>query len=372
MKLIVNTARILVGALFIFSGLVKAIDPLGLSYKMQEFFEVWKTSGYLPGLMDKLNGFSLSFSIIMITLEVLAGLALLLGFKKKLTAWLLLLLMIFFTFLTSYVLFSGKIEACGCFGDCIPLTPTQTFTKDIILLVLVLIVLFGNKHINPLFKDKINWGVMIAALAAVLFLQWYVLKHLPLADCLPYKKGNNILELRKMPKDAIPDKFDYSFVYEKNGEKKDFDTKHLPDSTWKFVERKQVLIEKGKNNKPVINDFSLNTISGNDSTEAILGEANSYYLFFIKDMKDIASWQQRWYSWKAMPKIPVYIITSNREAVSKVLYNGQPLFNDQMIFTLDATALKTAARADAVLYLMEGPVIKNKWAVADLMDAGGN
>ena len=129
MKLAVNIARVLVGVLFIFSGLVKAIDPLGLAYKMQEFFEAWHDGGYLPGLMNWLNGHALLFSVIMISLEVILGVALLLGMWKKLTAWLLLLLMLFFTFLTSYVVFSGKIATCGCFGDCILLTPMQTFTK---------------------------------------------------------------------------------------------------------------------------------------------------------------------------------------------------------------------------------------------------
>ena len=117
MKAAVNIARVLVGAVFIFSGLVKAIDPLGLAYKMQEFFEVWANSGYLKGLMMWLNDYALWFSLLMITLEVILGVALLLGWRTKIVSWLLLLLMLFFTFLTSFVLFSGKIRACGCFGD---------------------------------------------------------------------------------------------------------------------------------------------------------------------------------------------------------------------------------------------------------------
>ncbi len=159
MKLLVNTARVLVGALFIFSGLVKAIDPLGLAYKMQEFFEVWATDGYLPKLMNWLNNYAVGFSIFMITIEVVLGVALLIGWQKKLTAWLLFLLTLFFTFLTAFVLFSGKIRACGCFGDCIPLTPIQTFSKDIILTVLIIIMLFGTIHIQPLFKNTISFFI---------------------------------------------------------------------------------------------------------------------------------------------------------------------------------------------------------------------
>ena len=117
MKIIVNIARVLVGCLFIFSGLVKAIDPLGLAYKMQEFFEVWAASGYLKGMMDLLYDQALLFSVLMIALEVLLGVALLLGWRLNPVSWFLLALTLFFTFLTSYVLFSGKIRACGCFGN---------------------------------------------------------------------------------------------------------------------------------------------------------------------------------------------------------------------------------------------------------------
>ncbi|MBL0146457.1 MAG: DoxX family membrane protein [Chitinophagaceae bacterium] len=143
MKLVVNISRVLVGCLFIFSGLVKAIDPKGLSYKMQEFFEVWAKDGFLPKLMDWFNEHALWFSLLIITLEVVLGVALLIGWQKKLTTYLLLLLTIFFTFLTAFVLFTGKIRACGCFGDCIPLTPIQTFTKDLVLLALILLLLLA-------------------------------------------------------------------------------------------------------------------------------------------------------------------------------------------------------------------------------------
>ena len=214
MKLIVTIIRILTGLLFIFSGLVKGIDPKGLAFKMQEFFEAWANGGFMPGLMTYLDAYALSFSIIMITLEVLVGVALLIGFKKKITATILLLLMLFFTFLTSYVLFTGKIKACGCFGDCIPLTPIQTFTKDIILVFFSIFILFNTKYIHPIAKPYFTWIYVLVALGLIIFLQTSVLKNLPLVDCLPYKKGNNILELRKMPANAIPDKFDYLFVNE--------------------------------------------------------------------------------------------------------------------------------------------------------------
>ncbi|MBS1513139.1 MAG: DoxX family membrane protein [Bacteroidetes bacterium] len=365
MKLLVNIARILVGSLFIFSGLVKAIDPLGLAYKMQEFFEVWSDSGYLPGVMNWLHHYATGFSIFMITLEVVLGVALLVGWQRRLTTWLLFLLTLFFTFLTSYVLFSGKIRACGCFGDCIPLTPIQTFTKDVILTVLIIILLIGQKHIKPWFSGWFSNLKVAAATIVVLWLQFYVLKHLPVKDCLPYKVGNNILELRQMPKDAVQDKYSYSFIYEKDGQQKSFDVSALPDSSWKFIERKQVLIEKGHNNVPLINDFSFTTTSGTDTTESILGQQGQYYLLFVKDVpgdKELKATQA--FLDKRDKQKPLYIITSQPKEINTI-FNHNPA-TVLPVFSCDGTAIKTAARTNPALFLMNGAVIAGKWSWADL------
>lgn len=406
MKTAVNIARTLVSILFIFSGLVKAIDPLGLAYKMQEFFEAWSNAGIMKGLMGWLDGQALMFSILMITLEVVLGVALLLGWRKKMVSWLLLLLMLFFTFLTSYVLFSGKIRTCGCFGDCIPLTPIQTFTKDIVLLILVLLILFGRKYINPIFSNTVNGSLFLISLFTVLGLQWYVLKHLPVKDCLPFKIGNNILELRKMPKDAVPDKFDYKFVYRKNGESKEFAVNALPDSTWEFVDRKQVLVEKGENNVALINDFILkkpysvfyyrlgdlvSTFEGTelpdsswtfvkkvdssiDITNTILSRRGQYYLLFIKDTIDINDgWKKDIETTKELlaKKMPLAIITANYDAIAK-RYAGIYTFGTKInvpVFACDVTSIKTAARNNVTLFLMDGPVVKNKWGGSDIEKA---
>ena len=186
MKIITNIARIIVGLLFIFSGLVKANDPLGLAYKMQEFFDVWKDYSFLHGLMLWLNDHAQTFSITMITLEIIVGIAILLGWAKRFFSWLLLLLILFFIFLTAYAVFSGKIRTCGCFGDCIPLTAMQSFIKDLILFLLVLIIFFGTKYIKPLFKDAVSFLLILFSVALVVGLQWHVLGHSPIVDCLPF------------------------------------------------------------------------------------------------------------------------------------------------------------------------------------------
>lgn len=367
MKITVTIARILTGLLFIFSGLVKAIDPRGLAYKMQEFFEAWANDGFMKNLMENLNHYALAFSIIMITLEVVVGVALLIGWQKKITTWLLLLLMLFFTFLTSYVLFSGKIRACGCFGDCIPLTPIQTFTKDIILLCLSILLLIKRKYITPVAKPFFSFLYILLATIFALVLQFHVLKHLPLIDCLPYKKGNDILKLRQMPVDAVQDKYDYVFVYEKDAIKKEFPVNALPDSTWKFSERKQTLIQKGMNNVPLINDFSLSDIDGNNATERVLNIPDVYYFVFIKELPgNENNWVtelKRISSDATIQNKKIFVVTAQREVIEKFLAKND--ITVDAVFTCDATAIKTAARVDPVIYKMKGPVIQGKWGWPD-------
>ena len=192
--------------------------------------------------------------------------------------------------------------------------------------------------------------------------EWYVLKHLPVKDCLPFKVGNNILELRKMPKDAVADKFDYKFVYKKNGASKEFAVSALPDSSWEFVERKQVLVEKGKNNIPLINDFVLKTENDNDTTEAVLSQPGEYYMVLAKDFNNDDKWYENFKLFYTKNKgvLPVFLVTSDPATAKKIF-----AIPGLVILSCDGTALKTAARVNPTLYLMNGPVVKSKKAFMD-------
>lgn len=371
MRLLVNISRVLVGVLFIFSGLVKANDPLGLSYKMQEFFEVWAQNAGLTSTMNWLHSYALSFSIIIITLEIIVGVGILLGIWKRFFSLLLLLLIIFFSFLTGYAVLSGKIATCGCFGDCIPLTAMQSFIKDLILLALIFIIFFGAKYIVPVLTPSVNLFILLISVFIVLGFQWFVMRHLPVVDCLPFKKGNNLLELRKMPANAIPDKKDFKFVYKKEGKEQEFTRKNIPDSTWEFVSREDFIVEKGSNNEPPVKDFYLSTSSGNDSTESILDSQGHYYLFFVKDLLTGTDyWLSHFTSIYTKAKqngIPLYIVATQASAAQQ-FFNERNNFN-LPILSLDATALKTAARTNPQLYLMNGPLVENKWGWADFNKA---
>ncbi|MDQ2721651.1 MAG: DoxX family membrane protein [Bacteroidota bacterium] len=371
MKFLVSISRIIVGVLFIFSGLIKANDPRGLSYKMQEFFDVWSQDASLTTFMHWLSNYALPFSIIMITLEIIVGVAILLGTWKNFFSKLLLLLILFFSFLTGYAVLSGKIATCGCFGDCIPLTAMQSFIKDLILLALILIIFFGKKYIVSLLTPAFNFLILLFSCILVLGFQWYVMRHMPRVDCLPFKKGNNILELRKMPADAVPDKKDYKFIYQKAGKKQEFAIQDLPDSTWEFVSRQDYIVQKGKNNEPPIKDFYLTSLSNNDSTEAILNTSAEYYLFFVKDFSENTDkWLSNFTSLYNLAKSKnkgLYII-STQAAEADDFFNKNNHYG-LPVLSLDATSFKTAARTSPELYLMKGPLIENKWGWADFKSA---
>jgi len=361
MKSILTISRIIVGILFIFSGLIKANDPLGLSYKMQEFFEVWGWHG--------LNDYTLAFSLLMIAFEIIAGVAVLVGWLMPLFSWLLLLLIIFFTFLTGYALFSGKIKECGCFGDCIPLQAQQSFLKDVLLLLLIGFIFYYRNKIKPALNRRLS---MVALFFAAIFsfsFQWYVLRYLPVVDCLPYKAGNNIPEKMKIPTGAIPDSTVITFVYEVNGKQVEFTADRFPDdyndSTYKFIRRYDKLIRKG-NAESSIKDFSLQTVYGTDTTQALLNEDEYILLLFVKNGYDRQVWPDVLsivMQSAKQKKIEGFLVTNI--PIDELRTNPPEVFYDFTPLRCDATAIKTAARTNPALYLIKKGTIVNKWGYAN-------
>jgi len=363
MKILITVTRFFVGILFIFSGLIKANDPLGLSYKMQEFFEVWN--------FHWLDNFTLAFSILMIVFEIVAGVAILLGWKMRLFSWLLLLLIIFFTFLTGYAYLSGKVRECGCFGDCIPLTAGQSFSKDLLLLVLILFLFAVRDHILPVLPKTGSAAVLILTTILSFAFQWYVLVHLPAVDCLPYKAGNNIPEKMKAPPGAIPDSTVITMVYAKNGKKVEFSASQFPadfDDTYKFVNRYDRLVRKG-NAEPAIKDFNLITGEGTDTTQDLLMQKGYKLFLFMKTAVEYPpSWNKEFSVILTMAKgkqVPVYFITGDYDNVTAWTEKAG-IAPYVTVLKCDATAIKTAARANPTLYLLKGGTILKKWSYADL------
>ncbi|GAB4092045.1 DoxX family protein [Flaviaesturariibacter terrae] len=372
MRTLTNIFRILVGVLFIVSGLVKANDPLGLGYKMEEFFEVWNTSlaagsffakGALIGLFNFLHAHSLALAVLMIALEIVAGVALLLGIWRRWVVNGLLLLIIFFTFLTAYAYLSGKFRSCGCFGDCLPITPLASFVKDVVLLLMILWLLTYQRYIQPLFSFRANRLVLMLSIAFSFIFQWAMLRYLPVVDCLPYKVSRNITEQMKIPAGAVPDSFAMKFIYEKGGKRYFFDISELPSdlATYKFVDREQTLVRKGNAEAP-IKGFSLTDPAGNDITAQVLSEPKALLVFALHfdNLNDWLPAFKNWYATARSKNVPLFVVTPE-VSKGKVLFNSAGL-SEVLIVSCDNTAVKTAARSNPTVYLLEKGTIRDKAA----------
>ena len=204
LKLIVHLSRIFVGAMFIFSGFVKLVDPIGSQYKFEEYF----SEGVLN--LEFLIPYALPFSILLIIVEIMLGVSLLLGYKSKITTWSLLGITTIFLFLTWYSAYYNKVTDCGCFGDAIKLTPWETFWKNVILIGLILFLLIGVKNIKALFSKRINTSLIILSFVSFLFITFHVLNHLPIIDFRAYAVGKNITEGMQFPEDgSVPPVHDF-------------------------------------------------------------------------------------------------------------------------------------------------------------------
>jgi len=292
----------------------------------------------------------------MITLEILAGVALLIGWQKKFILWLLLALIIFFTFLTGYAYLSGRFTNCGCFGDCLPITPLTSFLKDIILLVMIIFLLAGQKYIAPIFSRKANTSILLGSLIFSLALQWYVLSYLPLADCLPFKKGNNIAEQMKAPAGSRPDSIVIKYVYEKEGRRYEWAATELPADfgSYKYIDRIDKVVRKG-NAEPPIKGFSLVGVSGEDSTSVVLNQDKAVLVYAL-DFKD-RNWIRQLKGLLAAAQssgMPLYVVSPNAiEAVNAFASEGM----SSQFFNTDFTVVRTVARTNpTILFLNKGTV----------------
>lgn len=267
MKYIVQLSRIFVGVLFIISGLIKLNDPLGFSYKLQEYFSTDVLN------IPFLEPYALAISVFVVVFEVVLGVFLLIGYKPKFTIWSLLAMIVFFTFLTFYSAYFDKVKDCGCFGDALKLTPWESFTKDLVLLFFILILFFGIKHIKPLFNQL---GLTVVALLSFIACLWFgynVLMHLPSKDFRPYKIGANMQEGMIVPDDAPKPIIEYKWKFDVNGEEQIFTTDggYPTVDGGKYISVETEVIDEGY--EAPIKDFSIET-SDMDLTDHYLEQDN--------------------------------------------------------------------------------------------------
>jgi hypothetical protein len=303
--------------------------------------------------------------------EIIAGIALLLGWQSKLITWLLLVLIIFFTFLTGYAVLSGKIKTCGCFGDCIPLQAHQSFMKDLVLLALILVLLWKHRYISTWLPVRANLFILLFFTGLFFWMQLNVLKHLPYVDCLPYAKGKNLLQQMAPPAGSIPDSVVVMFQYNKDGKPIEFDANSFPDdfdeTKYQFTGRYNKVIRKG-NAEPAIKDFALYTQWGTDTTKDLLATNGRYLLFFGKDFNESdAVWNDMFTKvyLKCKDKgVPLFVVTNQPENANKIL-NSRNKYAVPVL-TSDGTVMKTMLRSNTGIVGMQGAVVMEKYAEADM------
>lgn len=357
-------AKILVGLLFIFSGLIKLNDPLGFSYKLEEYFEVFH--------LGFLNLFAVFLSIFLCALEVILGVLLLTGFHAKKVVWGLLLLVVFFTFLTFYSAFFDVVKTCGCFGDAIPLTPWQSFSKDLILLVLIIFLFIKNNVLRPINASSRSKSLVTAfAFVVPVVFGLYTYTFLPIIDFLPYKVGLSIPEQMKVPEGAPLDIFEiiYTLKNKKSGEEKKMtdkeylSTKIYENEDWELTASSEPkLIKAGF--QPKIKDLNVFDSQGVSYTTEIF--ENPYYNLVA------VGWNLENTEQKAMGDINAIAINAveNYNIRTIFLTSNSPqdavAFAKKLkltteIFYADAVPLKSMVRSNPGLMLLKNGLVIDKW-----------
>lgn len=356
--------KVFVGALFIFSGLIKLNDPLGFSYKLEEYFEVFH--------LNFLSSFAVFFSITLCALEVILGLFLLTGYYAKKVLWGLLLLIIFFTFLTFYSAFFDVVKTCGCFGDAIPLTPWQSFSKDLVLLVMIVLLFINREKIETISPNRgIRRIITLTFIAIPILFGLYTYTFLPIIDFLPYKVGANIPESMKIPEGAKPNEYKiiYTLKNKNTGETKEMtdkeylSTKIYEDTNWELVSSSDpILVKEGYQAK--IKDLNVYDSQGVNYTSEIF--ENPYYNLVA------VAWNLDKTQEKALGDINALainavqnfnvrsvLLTSNSAQDAEKITKKLTLLTE--IFYADAVPLKSMVRSNPGLMLLKDGVIINKW-----------
>ncbi len=368
-----NWSRIFTGIVFTYSGIVKAVDPLGSNYKFNDYFSAWG--------MDFMYPASFYLGLALSTVELVIGLSLLFNLLTKYTSIFSLLFMLLFTPITLYLALqeqtSGKevVHDCGCFGDALVLSNWQTFTKNLIILIPVLVVYYWRKRYLSLISCVFSIGFVAFFTLATLGLSFYSLKHyLPFFDFRPYTIGTDIKEKMKIPEGEKPDLYMTFFKYKnkKTGEISDFDQNNLPwqDSlTWQYVDGQEPetrLVEKGF--EPAIHDFSLSSDEEGDITQDVLADQKINFLLIAynindskidnqKKINDLYNWcQSKGYGFRCMTS-SLSEDVENFKKISGAAYK---------FYSTDPITLKTIVRSNPGLVMLKSGIIMGKWHHDDI------
>jgi uncharacterized membrane protein YphA (DoxX/SURF4 family) len=414
MKFILHICRLIVGNLFIFSGIVKVNDPLGFSYKLEEYFHEFGMHWEWLGEM------LVPLAAILCIVEIILGIAVLVGYRMQIVSWLLLLMIIFFTILTFASAVFEIVRSCGCFGDAIPLTPWESFMKDVVLLILIIVLFIKRNAIEPFTKPTWDWVYLIisaaamlmlslmldwfapliftvvalgigvalkygidrfkAALAAVgvsllgsVFMAVWAVEHLPFKDFRPYAVGKNLPQQMTLPEDAQPPVYENLLTYrnKNTGEVKTMNTKEYTqskiweDKSWEWENTESKLIKEGDVAK--ITDLSIINHTGEDITDQVLNMQRVLWIIaYDLDLSDTEAWEEvnRLAREAKQKGITVMGLSSAGEARKNRTIEKYGLEFDFMI--TDGIVLKTIVRSNPGVVYLENGTVKGKWHANDV------
>ena len=362
-KVWVNLCRFLLGALFIFSGFVKAVDPLGFFYKIQDYLTAFGMISWFPSYAPLLVG------IVLSAIEFSVGVFLFLGIRRKVASALALLLMAVMTPLTLYLALANPVSDCGCFGDAWILTNWQTFGKNVVLLVAAVSVFKWQDLLVRFITPKMEWMISMYTFLFVFALSFYCLENLPILDFRPYRIGANIKEGMEIPEGAKPSVFESRFILEKGGKRQEFTLDNYPASTWTFVESHTILKEKGY--EPPIHDFSMMSLdTWEDITDSVLSDKGYTFLLVAHRIEGADDSNidliNEIYDYSVEHGYGFYALTSSPEDEIE-LWRDKTGAEYPFCQTDDIT-LKTIIRSNPGLLLVKDGTILNKWSDNRLPD----
>ena len=362
-KVWINLCRFVLGGTFIFSGFVKAIDPLGFFYKLQDYLEAFGLASLIPQFLPLL------FAIGLSAIEFSVGVFLFLGVRRGVASWVALLLMCCMTPLTLYIAIVNPVADCGCFGEALIHSNWQTFGKNVVLLIMSAFVFKKRVLMVRFISPKSAWMVSMYTILFIFTLSFYCLFHLPILDFRPYKIGVNIKAGMEMPEGAKPDVYETTYVMEKDGKQQVFSLENYPDSTWHFVEARTKLIEKGY--EPPIQDFSMtDALTGEDITEQVLTDENYTFLLVAHRIEEADDSNidliNEIYDYSVEHGYHFYALTSSPQIEIERWCDRTGA--EYQFCQMDDITLKTIIRSNPGMLLIKGGVILNKWSDNQLPD----
>ena len=357
LKMIVNLCRIIVAVTFIFSGFVKAIDPIGTQYKLQDYLGAIGMAGILP------NWTLLAVAVFLAAIEFCIGIFLLFAIQRRLISKLTVAFMAFMTMVTVWIVVADPVKDCGCFGDALHLTNTETLIKNIVLLGCSLAIMYRPLAMFRFVSKSNQWIVTNYTIVFILVSSGLSLYYLPIFDFRPYHIGVNIPRGMEIPKGAKLPQFKTTFIMEKNGQRKEFTLDNYPDASWKFIDSKTVQTSEGY--IPPIHDFSItDNKTGLDLTNSILSHKGYTFLLIAPHLEtaDDSNFGDidRLYEYAQSYDIPFYCLTAS---TTKAIKRWIDLTGAEYPFCItDEAVLKTIIRSNPGLLLLKDGTIINKWS----------